>query len=45
MVELLDQEWVALIWKAKQLGLSKEEIRDFLNQQINGKQEDILVSS
>jgi hypothetical protein len=28
--ERLDREWVLLITKAKQLGLSKEEIRLFL---------------
>nr|WP_102273490.1 anti-repressor SinI family protein [Cytobacillus massiliigabonensis] len=30
MKYLLDQEWVKLILEAKRLGLSVEEVRDFL---------------
>ncbi|MDQ0155559.1 antagonist of SinR [Robertmurraya andreesenii] len=30
-VEGLDTEWVKLILEAKRLGISKEEIREFLN--------------
>jgi hypothetical protein len=32
-VESLDPEWLALIIEAKKLGLSKEAVRNFLNQQ------------
>ncbi|WP_120191009.1 anti-repressor SinI family protein [Ammoniphilus oxalaticus] len=28
--DMLDQEWVNLILEAKEIGISKEEIRDFL---------------
>lgn len=33
--EKLDQEWVELIKEALQLGLTREEIRDFLSNQQN----------
>ncbi|WNS76389.1 anti-repressor SinI family protein [Bacillus sp. DTU_2020_1000418_1_SI_GHA_SEK_038] len=29
-LELLDSEWMELIVKAKQMGIEKEEIREFL---------------
>ncbi|MEH7121926.1 anti-repressor SinI family protein [Bacillus sp. JJ1773] len=29
-MELLDSEWMNLIMKAKQMGIEKEEIREFL---------------
>jgi hypothetical protein len=29
-VEVIDQEWMALILEAKELGLSVEAVRDFL---------------
>ncbi|MEH7526718.1 anti-repressor SinI family protein [Bacillus sp. JJ1503] len=29
-MELLDSEWMNLIMKAKQMGIKKEEIREFL---------------
>ncbi|MCM3569200.1 anti-repressor SinI family protein [Neobacillus mesonae] len=32
-VEVLDEEWVALINEAKNLGLTIEEIKSFLHQQ------------
>lgn len=35
--EVMDEEWMALILEAKELGITKETIRDFLNQ--NGVQE------
>lgn len=34
--EVMDEEWMALILEAKDLGITKESIRDFLNQ--NGVQ-------
>ncbi|EKN70020.1 hypothetical protein BABA_07386 [Neobacillus bataviensis LMG 21833] len=30
-VDVIDQEWMALILEAKDLGLSIEDVRDFLN--------------
>ncbi|MBD7938548.1 anti-repressor SinI family protein [Cytobacillus sp. Sa5YUA1] len=30
MIEILDEEWLALIKEAKQLGLNKDEVRVFL---------------
>ncbi|MFJ7725002.1 anti-repressor SinI family protein [Neobacillus sp. NPDC097160] len=30
-VDVIDQEWMALIFEAKELGLSIEDVRDFLN--------------
>jgi len=30
-VDVIDQEWMALILEAKELGLSIEDVRDFLN--------------
>ncbi|WP_311315632.1 anti-repressor SinI family protein [Neobacillus niacini] len=30
-MEIIDNEWLALILEAKELGLSVEEVRDFLN--------------
>ena len=33
--EMVDMEWFALIMEAKQLGLSLEEIRDFLFQKVD----------
>lgn len=30
VIETLDEEWLALIEEAKQLGLNKEEVRIFL---------------
>lgn len=35
----LDVEWVKLIGKAKALGLTKEEIRHFLNMTIDWEEE------
>lgn len=35
MREMLDQEWIDLIWEAKELGLSIEEVKRFLAK--NGK--------
>jgi hypothetical protein len=32
-VESLDPEWLALIKEAKNIGISKEAVRNFLNQQ------------
>lgn len=32
-VDVIDQEWMALILEAKELGLSLEEVRDFISQQ------------
>ena len=29
---VIDQEWMALILEAKELGLSIEDVRDFINQ-------------
>ncbi len=29
--QFIDQEWVDLIWEAKKLGISIEEIKDFLS--------------
>jgi hypothetical protein len=31
-VEVIDQEWMALILEAKELGLSVEAVRDFLTE-------------
>ena len=28
-IEVMDQEWVQLILEAKQLGIAKEEVREF----------------
>jgi DNA-binding transcriptional MerR regulator len=36
-IDVMDEEWMALILEAKELGITKETIRDFLNQ--NGVQE------
>ena len=33
----LDQEWVNLILKAKQLGLTIEEIREFLQRELDNE--------
>ncbi len=30
-VEVIDEEWLALILEAKELGLSIDEVREFLN--------------
>ncbi|MEK4198938.1 MULTISPECIES: anti-repressor SinI family protein [Cytobacillus] len=30
VIEILDEEWLALIKEAKQLGLNKDEVRVFL---------------
>ncbi|OZU89396.1 hypothetical protein CIL03_06680 [Virgibacillus indicus] len=32
---LLDEEWISLITEAKRLGLTIEEIREFLQREIN----------
>jgi hypothetical protein len=32
-VERMDEDWVALILEAKELGITKELVRDFLKQQ------------
>ncbi|WP_312473595.1 anti-repressor SinI family protein [Neobacillus sp.] len=32
-VDVIDQEWMALILEAKELGLSIEEVRDFFSKQ------------
>lgn len=32
-VERMDEDWVALILEAKELGITKESVRDFLTQQ------------
>ncbi|WP_082693096.1 anti-repressor SinI family protein [Bacillus sp. FJAT-29814] len=32
---MLDQEWIELIMEAKQLGLTVEEIKEFLEQNSN----------
>ncbi|MGG1401674.1 anti-repressor SinI family protein [Bacillus salipaludis] len=32
IVEVMDQEWIALILEAKKLGIDKETVRTFLNQ-------------
>lgn len=35
-MEVIDEEWLALIFEAKELGLSLDEVREFLSQnQIN----------
>ncbi|MGG3467806.1 anti-repressor SinI family protein [Neobacillus pocheonensis] len=35
-MEVIDEEWLALIFEAKELGLSLDEVREFLNQnQLN----------
>ncbi|WP_180954666.1 anti-repressor SinI family protein [Bacillus sp. V5-8f] len=34
----LDPEWVELIMKAKEIGLSVEEIREFLRRTLNEKE-------
>ncbi|MDQ0200613.1 anti-repressor SinI family protein [Neobacillus ginsengisoli] len=31
-VERMDEDWVALILEAKELGITKESVRDFLKQ-------------
>jgi DNA-binding transcriptional MerR regulator len=33
----IDEEWLKLILEAKEIGLSIEEIRDFLNQSVAGE--------
>lgn len=35
---VIDEEWLELIREAKVIGLSIEEIRDFLNQNVTGEQ-------
>jgi DNA-binding transcriptional MerR regulator len=35
VVEGLDLEWLALIMEAKDVGISKEAVRNFLNQREN----------
>jgi antagonist of SinR len=32
-VERMDEDWVALILEAKELGITKESVRDFLTHQ------------
>ncbi|MDQ6596034.1 anti-repressor SinI family protein [Bacillus salipaludis] len=32
IVEVMDEEWIALILEAKKLGIDKETVRTFLNQ-------------
>ncbi|WP_338061877.1 anti-repressor SinI family protein [Virgibacillus indicus] len=32
---MLDEEWISLITEAKRLGLTIEEIREFLQREIN----------
>ncbi|HLQ72475.1 MAG TPA: anti-repressor SinI family protein [Bacillota bacterium] len=32
MNKILDQEWIDLIWEAKSIGLSMEEVKTFINQ-------------
>ncbi|MCQ6277638.1 anti-repressor SinI family protein [Bacillus sp. EB600] len=34
---MVDYEWVRLILEAKQLGLTIEEVRDFLNKNLVGE--------
>ncbi|MFZ7945797.1 MULTISPECIES: anti-repressor SinI family protein [Bacillaceae] len=36
-VNVIDQEWVALILEAKKLGISIEDVREFLNQDSLGE--------
>jgi antagonist of SinR len=43
LIEEMDLEWMVLILEAKKLGISKETVRDFLNQ--NGVENCLIEKS